>query len=55
MKYMLLIYGAEGVLTETERQECYGESAALCRALADDGKFLAAAGAGVIALWEVRV
>ena len=42
MKYMLLIYGAEDAWTETERQECFGESAALCRALADDGKFLAA-------------
>ena len=42
MKYMLLIYGAEGTLTEAERQACYGESAALCRALSDNGKFLAA-------------
>ena len=42
MKYMLLIYGAEEAWTEHERQECFGESAALCRALADDGKFLAA-------------
>ena len=29
MKYMLLIYGDENALSETERQECYEESTKL--------------------------
>src|SRR5262245_9761281 len=42
MKYMLLIYAAEQVWTERERQDCYGESAALAQALEASGNYLAA-------------
>lgn len=41
MKYMLLIYGDEHALDETERQQCYGESAQLARDLKVGGQFLA--------------
>lgn len=41
MKYMLLIYGDEHALDETERQKCYGESAQLARELKSNGQFLA--------------
>ena len=30
MKYMLLVYMAEGVMTETERSDCMRDSTALC-------------------------
>ena len=43
MKYMLLIYGDEKALDETERQRCYGESAQLAQDLQVSGQYLAAA------------
>jgi len=43
MKYMLLIYQDEQVLSETERQACYVESTALAHDLKSKGQFLAAA------------
>lgn len=43
MKYMLLIYGDETILSEEERQDCYHKSAQLADNLAADGKFLATA------------
>lgn len=43
MKYMLLIYGAEGLLDEAGRQKCYGESAQLAHSLKASGQFLATA------------
>jgi hypothetical protein len=43
MKYMLLIYLDENALTETERKECYVESAQLARDLDADGQYLATA------------
>jgi len=43
MKYMLLIYSAEGAWTEPEREACFKESAALCHDLQKDGNYLAAA------------
>src|SRR5262245_60158571 len=42
MKYMLLIYGAEGSWTEDERRACMVESLGICDQLAAQGKFLAA-------------
>ncbi len=42
MKYMLLIYGAEGAWTEDERRACMVESLGICDQLAAQGKFLAA-------------
>ena len=42
MKYMLLIYAAENAWTESERQECYGESAQLAHTLKAKGQYLAA-------------
>ena len=42
MKYMLLAYLDENVLSESEREHCYQESAALCRDLAETGQYLAA-------------
>jgi len=42
MKYMLLIYADEGAWTESERQECYGESTQLAHALKSKGQYLAA-------------
>jgi hypothetical protein len=42
MKYMLLIYGAEGGWTEPERKACMVESLGICDQLAAQGKFLAA-------------
>jgi len=41
MKYMLLIYGAEGTLTEEETAGCYQESTDLARDLKSNGQFLA--------------
>ncbi len=43
MKYMLLIYMDEHALSEQEREECYEESASLCRELDTKGQYLAAA------------
>ena len=43
MKYMLLIYLDENGLSESERQQCYGDSAAYARKLHESGKYLAAA------------
>ena len=42
MKYMLLIYLNEQALGETEREECYVESAQLARELHSGGQYLAA-------------
>ena len=42
MKYMLLIYGDEYALTETERQDCYKESTELARQLHSSGHYLSA-------------
>ena len=42
MKYMLLIYGDEQALSETERQECYVESAQLAHDLHSSGQYVAA-------------
>jgi hypothetical protein len=42
MKYMLLIYADEQVLTEPERERCYGESNQLAHALKSNGQYLAA-------------
>src|SRR5438093_12146141 len=39
MKYMLLIYGAEGAWTEDERRACMTESLGVCEELAARGKF----------------
>ena len=43
MKYMLLIYGDEGAWTDTEREQCYGESVQLAHDLKAKGQFLATA------------
>jgi hypothetical protein len=43
MKYMLLIYAKERVLSEDERQHCYAESTELTHELNAKGSFLAAA------------
>jgi hypothetical protein len=40
MKYMLLIYADEQALTESERQNCYGESTQLAHDLKSKGQFL---------------
>jgi hypothetical protein len=39
MKYMLLIYGAEGAWTEDERRACMTESLGICDELAAQGQF----------------
>src|SRR5436190_16436310 len=43
MKYMLLIYGDENALDETEREQCYRESVQLAHQLDAAGQFLATA------------
>ena len=43
MKYMLLIYGDEQMLSEEERQDCYRESTQLAHDLAAKGQYIAAA------------
>jgi len=43
MRYMLLIYLEEQALGETERQECYLESAQLAQEIQARGQYLAAA------------
>ena len=40
MRYMLLIYGAEGSWTEDERRECMLESMAICDELEKQGKWI---------------
>jgi hypothetical protein len=42
MKYMLLIYGDEQALSETERKDCYAESTQLAYQLHSNGQYLAA-------------
>jgi hypothetical protein len=42
MRYMLLIYIDEQVLSETMREECYGESVWLTHQLKSRGQYLAA-------------
>ena len=42
MKYMLLIYGDEHALSETERQDCYAESTQLAHDIKSNGQYLAA-------------
>lgn len=42
MKYMLLIYADEQAWTESERQQCYGESTQLAHMLKSKGQYLAA-------------
>jgi len=42
MRYMLLIYGDENILTQPEREACYGESAQLANDLHRAGKFVSA-------------
>jgi hypothetical protein len=43
MEYMLLIYMKEDAMTESERDHCYVDSAALARELHDKGQYLGAA------------
>jgi hypothetical protein len=43
MKYLLLIYVDEQVMSETEREECYLESTQLAHDLDTKGQYLAAA------------
>src|SRR5436309_1803135 len=43
MKYMLLIYLEENALNDTERQECYVESAQLAQQIHTSGQYLSAA------------
>jgi hypothetical protein len=40
MKYMLLVYLEEKVLSESERQDCYVKSANLAQDLHSNGKYL---------------
>lgn len=40
MKYMLLVYLDEQVMTDEERQHCYVESAQLARELSSSGRYL---------------
>ena len=42
MKYMLLVYGDELALSESEREECYVESTQLVREIDAKGQYLAA-------------
>jgi hypothetical protein len=42
MKYMLLIYHDEKILSEEERQHCYAESLQIAQDLESRGQFLAA-------------
>jgi hypothetical protein len=42
MKYMLLIYGDENGLSETERKDCYAESTRLAHDLHANGQYVAA-------------
>jgi hypothetical protein len=42
MKYMLLIYMSENAMNDSERAQCYVDSAQLCQDLAAKGQYLAA-------------
>ncbi|MCE9527731.1 MAG: YciI family protein [Planctomycetales bacterium] len=42
MKYMLLIYLGEVAMTDTEREDCYVESAQLCHDLQSKGQYVGA-------------
>jgi hypothetical protein len=42
MKYMLLIYGDEQALSETDRRDCYVESTQLAHEIKSSGQYLAA-------------
>src|SRR5271163_1413473 len=42
MKYMMLIYSAEGATTEERHADCVARSTQLCHELADQGRFLGA-------------
>lgn len=42
MKCMLLIYGAEDAWTESEREQCYGESTELAHRLKAGGQYMLA-------------
>ena len=42
MKYMLLIYGDEQALSETERKDCYAESTQLAHDIKLSGQYVAA-------------
>ena len=43
MRYLLLIYGDENVLSQTEREQCYQESLELAGELSAQGQFLSTA------------
>lgn len=43
MRYMLLIYGDEQALSETERDQCYADSTRFAQELSASGHYLAAA------------
>jgi hypothetical protein len=42
MKYMLLIYGDEKAWTDSEREECYGESTQIAHRLQSKGQYISA-------------
>ena len=42
MKYMLLIYGDEQALSDTERKDCYAESTQLAHDIKSNGQYLSA-------------
>lgn len=42
MKYMMLVYSAEGAITEEQRADCLAKSTQLCHELASQGRFLGA-------------
>lgn len=42
MKYMLLIYADEAVWTDSEREQCYGESTQLAHQLQSKGLYVSA-------------
>jgi hypothetical protein len=42
MKYMLLVYLGENAMNDTERADCYVESARLCHDLQEKGQFVGA-------------
>jgi hypothetical protein len=42
MKYLLLIYMADGAMSEADREHCYQESTKLCHDLKAKGQFLGA-------------
>jgi hypothetical protein len=42
MKYMLLVYGDENAITESDRDHCYEESVQLANEIKAQGKLLAA-------------